>query len=336
VILDELIMMTKGMLPMYDKKCVISLRIEKLKVLDYRLPYTDLRKVEVMNDYNSRMIGYHGEKSLEFYLEPLIQSADFHVFHDIRLKLGDYYFQIDYLILCNKFGLILEVKNRSKDWCFGPFNQASQLNNGKKEKTQNPVSQAKLQARKLIRWLKENHCEEFPIHYLFVNANEKSKIIFEEGNDQKKNICNSEGLYDKIEQIDNFYKEELLTKKDLWKIKNLLLANHTPDDIDILEYFNLSLKNLLPGVQCPKCNCIPMKYHYGVWTCCHCKEKSKTAHIKAIEEYFLLIKPSITNSELRYFLQINSIKIANTILTSLKLPFSGKFKDRVYYKSLTL
>ena len=78
-----------------------------------------------------------------------------------------------------------------------------------------------------------------------------------------------------------------------------------------------------------------MKYHYGVWTCPHCKEKSKTAHIKAIEDYFLLIKPSITNSELRHFLQIDSIKSANNILKSLNLPYTGNRKGRVYHRPTT-
>ncbi|WP_342433548.1 nuclease-related domain-containing protein [Neobacillus sp. FSL H8-0543] len=313
----------------------MSPRIVKLKVLDARIPTTNSRKMEVLTEYNNRIKGYKGEKSLEFYLDPLIQSKDYHVFHEIRLLSGKYYFQIDFLILCHKFALALEVKKRSRDWYFDEFNQAYLLFDGAKEKIQNPVAQAKLQSKKLKQWLDEHQCEEVPIHYLFVNSHEKSKITCEDGNDQFKNMCNSEALIDKIELIEKFYKEEKLTRQDVRKIKRLLLTKHTPDDPDILKYFNFTPKDLLPGVQCPKCDSLPMKYHYGVWTCLHCKEKSKTAHIKAIEDYFLLIKPSITNSELRHFLQIDSIKSANNILKSLNLPYIGNRKGRVYYRPTT-
>jgi hypothetical protein len=60
--------------------------------------------------------------------------------------------------------------------------------------------------------------------------------------------------------------------------------------------------------------------------------KSKTAHIPAIDDYFLLIKPTITNAELRAFLHIDSIRVAGKILSTMNLPFTGKYKDRVYYQ----
>ena len=319
-----------------EKKCKISPRIEKLKALDRRLPTTNLKKMDVVTDYNNRIAGYNGEKAMEFYLDPLAQSPKYQIFHDIRLFWGRYYFQIDFLILCSKFGLVLQVKNRARDWYFHSINQASLMNNGDKVRTDNPVLQAKLQARKLKRWLEEHHCEEMPIHYLFVNSHETSRIISEEGNDQIKDMCNSEGLLDKIEQIDNLYKEERLSKQDLRKMKRLLLAEHTPDNPDILKYFNLSPNELLPGVQCliPKCNGTPMKYYYGVWTCPKCKEKSKTAYIQAIKDYYLLIKPSITNAEFCHFLQIKSPKTANCLLKSLNLPHMGEYKSRVYHPCL--
>ena len=321
---------------MIEKECKIPIRIKKLKALDRRLPTSNLRKMDVVTEYNNRMAGYNGEKSVEFHLDPIAQSPKYHIYHDIRLSSGKYYFQIDFLILTNNYGLVLEVKNRSRDWYFNQLNQASFLINGVRVKTNNPVLQAKNQARKLKKWLEEHHCEEMPIHYLFVNSHETSRIICEDGNHQIKDICNSEGVLDKIEQIDHLYKEEKLTKQDLRKMKRLILAEHTPDDPDILKYFNLSPNELLPGVQCliPKCNGTPMKYYYGVWTCPKCKEKSKIAYIQAIKDYFLLIKPSITNAEFCHFLQIKSPKTANCLLKSLNLPHTGEYKSRVYHSWL--
>ena len=46
---------------MYDKVCEISLRIVKLKALDGRLPTTNLKKVDVLTEYNNRITGYIGK-----------------------------------------------------------------------------------------------------------------------------------------------------------------------------------------------------------------------------------------------------------------------------------
>jgi hypothetical protein len=116
------------------------------------------------------------------------------------------------------------------------------------------------------------------------------------------------------------------------RIKRLLLTKHTPENPDILKQFNLSPSELLTGVKCPTCSFLPMYLHFGTWCCPKCKVKSKTAHIPTINDYFLLVKPSITNAELREFLQIGSISISSEILTSMKLPFTGTYRNRVYYQ----
>lgn len=126
---------------------------------------------------------------------------------------------------------------------------------------------------------------------------------------------------------------EKMTQKELRKIARLLLAHHTPENPDILQYFDISPKEISTGVQCPykECEFIGMERRYGTWCCPKCGARSKDAHIQAISDYFLLIKPSITNAELCDFLHINP-RIAYKIFTSMNLPFTGKFRDRVYHK----
>ena len=125
-----------------------------------------------------------------------------------------------------------------------------------------------------------------------------------------------------------------LDAKELRKLKRLLISKHTPENPDILKHFNLSPKDILTGVKCPTCSFLPMNYQYGTWSCQKCNMKSKTAHISAINDYFLLIKPSITNTELRTFLHFDSIRVAGKILASLELPFSGTFRDRLYFSKM--
>jgi hypothetical protein len=320
---------------LFCKECTMSLRIQKLEILlqGGRLPYNHPIYPEVVAEYKSRMAGYRGEKSLVFHLS-MLPDEKYYIFHGIRLLYQGYYFQIDYLILCSAYALVLEVKNISGELKFEKdFNQTTCKKNGNEERIKNPVLQAKLQAKKLKGWLKEHNCTAIPIHYLVVNSNEKTTITSSSGNEQiTRHICNSEDLIDKIDQIANFNKEEKLDSKEMKRIKRLLLSKHTPENPDILKQFNLSPSELLPGVKCPICSYLPMNLHNGIWCCPKCKLKSKTAHIPTINDYFLLVKPSITNAELRELLQIGSTSIASKFLTSMNLPFTGTYRNRVYHQ----
>lgn len=312
----------------------LSLRIQKLEaLLDGRLPKNHPSWSDVEIEYKKRMAGHRGEKSLIFHLSMLPESK-YQIYHGIRLLYRGFYFQIDFLVLCAAFALVLEVKNRGGELKFEKeFNQSTCKKNGQEERIKNPVLQAKLQARKLKGWLKDHNCIEIPIHYFFVNSNEKTLIISDPGNEQiTRHICNSEVLIEKIEQLANYNKIEKLDTKELRKVKRLLLTKHTPENPDILKQFNLSPKEILTGVKCPTCSFLPMIYQYGTWCCPKCHTKSKTEAKQTINIYFLLIKPSITNAELREFLHIDSIRVSSKILTSLNLSFTGKYKDRVYHQ----
>lgn len=317
---------------MIAKPCEITIRIKKLQALDRRLAPYHIVHPDVSSELSNRMAGYRGEKSLEFYLS-ILPDKKYYIFHGLRLEYRNYYFQLDNFLLCSAFGLNLEVKNMGGELHFEKeFNQMTQRRKDSISRKTNPVLQAKLQAFKLRKWLNEHNCPEIPIYYYFVNSNPKTLLVTEPGNEQiTRHICNSEFLLEKIAQIEEYNKTALLDSKELRKITRLLLNNHTPDDPDILQQFNLTPKDILTGVQCPGCSYLPMKYSRGSWNCPNCKAKSKTAHIQAVHDYYLLIKPSITNAEFRHFLHIDSIHIAQKLLASMNLPYTGKYKDRVYH-----
>nr|WP_263324209.1 nuclease-related domain-containing protein [Neobacillus sp. Marseille-Q6967] len=318
---------------MFEKGFELPIRIEKLEVIVRRLRETHLKKHDIVNEYNNRLTGHLGEKAVVFYLDALPYS-EFRIYHDIRLLLGGYYFQIDFLIICSKFILVLQVKNRGKDWHFEKtFKQATLNNKGIQERTQNPVIEAKIQAKKLKNWLEEHNIVGIPIEYLFVNSNENVQIYC---NDYEMNqyMCNSEFLLDKIEQIENKHRLVKLDETELKKLNRLLLTKHTPDNPDLIQYFNLSIKeDILTGVQCPNrsCNFLPLTYKSGTWHCPKCRTKSKTVFISGIQDYFLIISPSITNSQARNFLQVPSRKTMHHLLNTMELIHTGKLKGRVYF-----
>jgi Nuclease-related domain len=319
---------------LFAKECMLPPRIGKLEVIVRRLRESHLSKYDIVMEYNNRLTGHRGEESVDFYLESL-SSSDYRIYHDLRFLLGKYYFQIDVLILCSRFIVVLQIKNWSRDWHFEKnFKQTSINNKGKMERTPNPIQQAKVQAMKLKKWLENHNITGIPILYIFVNSNENVHINSDDYQ-MTRNMCNSEMLLEKIEQIANDHKLVKLDDKELKKINRLFLTKHTPDDPDLIKLYNLSVKeDILTGVQCPnpKCNYLPIPYKSGTWCCPRCRTKSKTAFIKGIQDYFLLISPSIKNSEARNFLQIQSRKVMHRLLTSMNLPVTGSFKNRTYHQ----
>ncbi|WP_462410272.1 nuclease-related domain-containing protein [Neobacillus sp. Marseille-QA0830] len=317
---------------LFAKECEKSLLLQKYEALIPRIPKNHPVYHEIQSEYKRRLAGYIGEKSLVFYLS-MLPDTKYVIFHNLRLQLEHYFFQIDYLILCPSFALVLEVKNRIGEYFFDKnLNQTTITHNGITERIRNPATQARLQAVKLTRWLQKHNFGELPILYLFVNANEKASIKLAPGSDHLlRHMCNSEGLLEEISGIQNQYKEEKCDPKEIKKIKRLLLTNHTPDDTDLLKKFNLTPKDLPPGVQCLTCDFLPMNYNHGIWNCPNCKATSKKAHVKTIHVHFLLIKPTITNAELRRLILIDSPRAANHILHSLDLLYSGINKHRIYF-----
>lgn len=312
------------------KECEISLRLKKFEALLRSVEENHWQRYEFLAQYNNWLTGFRGEESVMFHLDP-ISNEDYWIYHDIRLPKGKYYFQIDILITCPRFILVIEVKNRSKDWHFAKLlNQVTM--EGKRVK--NPILQAKVQSIKLKRWLAEHNIYDIPILYLFVNSNEKSKIHIDYNHKYSRSVCNSEQLLDKIEQIEHENKTEMIEERELRKLSRLLLAKNTPDNPDLLQHFKLTSDDLMTGVRCQKTKCCSsqMRYKAGTWTCPMCKMKSKTAHHQKIHDYFLLYKTTITNAEARKLLQIKSRKIIHQLLSTMNLPYTGKYKGRVYHQ----
>lgn len=295
------------------------------------------KRGDIEESYQNRMKGYKGEKSIDYYLE-MLPGDKFDFIHDLRLQRSDSdkFFQIDTLLLSTSVIMPLEVKNWAANLHFEKnLNQVIRTfpDNNKGKRVQNPLLQVRDQAFVLKNWLDNHNLGNIPIEYLFVNSNNNSIITTDLGNEQiLQRVCTSETLIDKIHQISRNQKQVSIKKTYLRKIEDDLLAAHTPQKLDIQQIYGISPEEIITGVHCPKCFSIPMTYNNGKWFCHQCSYLSKTAFLPTLSDYFLLIKPTITNQEFRHFFHIPTVRIANHILKSLNIPFTGMNKGRIYYK----
>ena len=318
---------------MIVKEREVPLTILKLEALLRRISAQHPKRPEIEKDLARRRAGLRGEESLDYYLKEL-DDQSYSIFHDIRLSLNDYYFQIDTLIISNFFALIIEVKNISGTLHLDhSFNQLIRTKaDGTEEGFPDPFSQVDQQKRHLQKWLQQQKLPIIPIETLVVIAN-PSTIIKTTTNHtpQNQKLCHSVKLIEKINWYTNRYKNEVISQKSRRKLHKTLLKMHTSLNIDILRRFEVSRAEIINGINCPKCFYNPIQHIHGKWHCPKCQYSSKNAHIQALEEYGLLIQFSITNQQFRHFTHLSSRFVANRILTSMSLKQTGTNKGRVYY-----
>ncbi|WP_442596804.1 nuclease-related domain-containing protein [Neobacillus sp. D3-1R] len=284
--------------------------------------------------YANEYSGFKGEQSLEYYLEPLSEKR-YHFLHGIRLANGPRFFQLDTVLLSSYFILNIETKNYTGSiYLDANFKQVIQEKGNQKKSLQDPVSQVSRQVWELQKWLKSHRYPDIPIISLSVFTNPNCILINSTGNKKiYEDVSKPGNIVERVKRLEELYHTEKMDQKTTGKLFRLLVKSHTPPSrSSILAKYGIKESDIQTGVQCPTCYKIPMQYHYGEWICSACGTKSKNAHVQAIRDYFLLIKPTITNAELRQFLHISHEKTAQRILKALKLPFSGERKARVYYE----
>ncbi|MBM7694030.1 ribosomal protein L37AE/L43A [Peribacillus deserti] len=318
---------------MIVKERKIPIHILKLEALLRRLPDSHPKYSKIEGDLAKRWAGYRGEQSLEYYLESLSENEYF-ILHDLRLKNGNYFFQIDTLILSTKFALILEVKNIAGELFFDKsFNQLIRKQNNKEEGFSNPITQTKRQQMQLNSWLALNKISPLPVEYLIVISNSASIIKTQTWNTEAfKKVCHAGEVVEKIERIENLYNKYEISSKEIRKLIKVLLKSHHPQTQDILHSYDINRSEIRTGIQCPSCAVFSLIRAYGRWLCNSCFQKFKDAHRSALADYFLLINGTIKNQDFREFCHIPSRHIATQLLNSLNLPHTGTNKSRIYHE----
>ncbi|KAA0549138.1 NERD domain-containing protein [Bacillus sp. BGMRC 2118] len=316
---------------MINKENDIPLYLEKLQALERRLTSTHPKYQKVVDDYSRRMAGYKGEKSLDYYLS-FLSKDKYTILHNLRIYNGEYYFQIDILLITEKFILIIEVKNYSGVIHYDTnFNQLIRTQNGKEEALPNPLAQIERQKFQLITLLNKRNISYVPIETLAVISNPLTVIKSTTNhNNVSQKLLHSATLSKRIKELEQEYQELRLSRKEIRSLSKYLLKVNQPIEMNILDRFNITNKDILTGVQCPNCGIMPMERLHGRWSCKQCNHISKDAHIKAIRDYRLLIGKDITNQEARQFLNISSIHTTKRLLTALNLRYTGSNKKRQY------
>lgn len=315
------------------KELAKPIHIHKLEALVTRT-FTEHPKLpDIRQRLVKQLSGFKGEKAATYYMDHL-SNKGYVILHNLRLPSGKYHFQIDYLLLTQCFAMILECKNYYGTVYFDEnFQQLIRNANDQDEGFPDPLAQARWHQRQLQDWLRLHHFPSYPIEYLVVFANSSTILKANPRNREVlKRVVHSQLIVERVEELGSMYNKECFDDKNLRKLGKSLLKSDVPEDGDILDRFGLVPSDIRTGVQCPECAAFGMIRIHGTWFCPKCGEKSKDAHVKAVRDYFLLIDKTINNRQFRDFTGLSSDDIAKKLLGSMKLPFSGTNKGRIYYK----
>jgi hypothetical protein len=312
------------------KERIYPIRLRMYEALFNRLKENCSRRGEIEEDYKGWRAGYKGELQTDYRLS-FLPEKDYWILRDLRLKDGIWHFQIDTLIITHRYILLIETKNYSGTIYFEKDSeQMIQTKQDKEKAFDNPVLQVNKQKWHLKRWLVAHNFKVPPIFTMVVISNPATII---KTNDPKlyKYVVKGDVLVDRIKKMDSANLNDSFTEKEIKKLSKTLIKNHTLHYPQLLKTYSLTEADLHKGVQCPSCSAFGMRRMNRKWVCYNCSFHSRTAHLRSVAEFFLLIKPTLTNSELSEFLLLQNPRTIGNMLSLMNLTISGSKKGRVYH-----
>lgn len=296
--------------------------LKKYEILMTYLKRDFPRFKDVQQDYRKSEKGYEGELQVDYHLELL--SHQFLTLRDICLSVQGRTFQIDNLIITQNAIFIVEVKNYQGTIIFDTILDQFTRDNGKSETGfSHPVSQAELQRLHLQQWLQERNFPIIPI-YSFIAISDPSTIIKVKGDREEiaKVVAHGANIPRKIVDLNKQLPAHAALEDR--KIGTMILKESKEYDIDIMKHHDVKMTDLMPGVQCPACRAAGMERIYNNWQCRKCNYRSSSAHEQALNDYMLLGNTFITNSNCKWWLQIDSRNTVTRLLKKSKLVYNAK------------
>jgi hypothetical protein len=314
---------------LFAKNLTVPILLHKTEALERRIKPNHEKMPIIKAKIKALKSGYNGEKVINYHLSQ-IPSQKYLIFHDLRLPLGNSFFQIDALLLSPKFILTIDGKNHSGKLTIEK-NQMIQEYLDTREVYENPVSQVNRHKILLKYWLTQYQIPSIPIESLVVITKTSTEVKISQGyKEAEEKICKASDLLKKIEDIEKYFTKKSIDQKTIEKVRDLFLTKHTPKNSNVLKMFGIHEFEILTGVHCPRCLFLPMSYRRNNWICPSCQFISRDAHLKALNDYFLIINTTITNPEIRRFLHLPSPRVATNILSQLNFPYKGVKRGRVY------
>lgn len=247
---------------------------------------------------------------------------------NIKLQVNPHYlFEIDTLILSPSRIILLEIKNYNGTVYFdeesGKTIRVSPT--GKKDYFDCVIHQLIRTETALSRWL-ANRNINVSIEGVLVMANQRTII-----HEMPKTV-----LVKYRKQLPRYISglpklSAILSGEEITRIVKKIEESSRENYRLACERFNFQPSELKSGVLCSDCNGLMNRKRGQKWRCLSCGKYATQELYQVLEDWFLLIKPTISNAECRAFLNLESKYAASIILRHSKLSRKGKPPKTHYF-----
>ena len=293
-----------------------------------RIP-PDHRKVQYLKEQLYRIsAGYSGECNVDSYIERTWFPDSTKVFTDVQLRISPKFtFQIDTLIITERYVLIVEVKNIKGTIRFvqNPPHLEQVLETGDEAVIDCPVYQVESNKLNLDEWFLQRGIN-LKTYGLVVLANPNTKV---------KDVPQDFPIIYK-KQIPFYLQsfippDTVLTPAQINEISIKIDKEQQEfNPFPLCSHFNIAHQDLRTGFVCHFCNQLLQRKSLRTWFCTGCEKDFKNPYEKGINDWFMLVKNSITNEECRKFLNLKDSNAARYVLSSSLLVKKGKSTKTFY------
>ncbi|MFS0690430.1 nuclease-related domain-containing protein [Sporosarcina sp. 179-K 8C2 HS] len=304
--------------------------LTQLERLRTRLPTDHPQYGTVSKKYHQAKAGYTGELYVDRVLNEIAFPQGTTILKDITLEINpDFLIQIDTFIISPSIAFLLEIKNFTGTVHFdensGKTTKISPY--GETEKYDCVIHQLDRAAIGLTEWLRQRNIN-IPIEPILIMANNNTEIP------KFPNAVTLKYAKQLPRYIRKFISDEpKLTAKQIRQITQIINQNRRKWWNDrACKRYKISPNELKRGVLCPTCNEPATRVRGHSWYCRSCKKNTKDALQQSIDDWFLLVSPTITNRQLRLFLDLKSSSAASVILRQTNLRRHGASRNTTYTK----
>ncbi|WAA12088.1 nuclease-related domain-containing protein [Fervidibacillus halotolerans] len=311
---------------MIIKPYAIPFDVLQIEALERRIPRSHPKKGQIQQELKKHMFGQQGEKEV-FYQLQFLPEKHFYLFHNLRLIENERVFQIDILVLHPNFITIIEVKHFKGNIS---FNDIGQLVHESGEVYDHPINQVEKHKLQFQNWLTYNNFPIPPIE-TFVVLGPATKFL--PNNTYTKHIQKlvpTSTILPTILELAQRYKKPIFRKNQIDQLCTTVQSAHTPLQKNVLTNFQIQSEDLIQGVLCPICATTVMDRIHGKWFCSACEIKEEKCHIHAFNDYYCLIKETITIKEAKQFLNIHRYDLVKYLIKKEQYKKIGKTKGTKY------
>lgn len=294
---------------------IIKYREMPAKITGYeallkRLSPTHPKRTAVKTSLNNAKAGYGGEVRLDEALEFFDPPYAHQILQDYSLP-TPFKIQVDTLMLTQSCIFLLEVKNITGKLQFkqNPSALYSVLADGKIKSYKSPVTQMNETTMRMRAFLKTLGCP-LPVMSIIVIAH-PSQIV--EDAPHAARILSAGEV--------NFYLSEMQLPDPILSIEKFrclgetfLSAHQAYPSFPLAPRFQIERSEIETGVFCPRCHLGKMERTKLAWECETCRLISRSAHSTALDDWFMLIKSSISTAECCEFIGLTSLETAKHFL----------------------